>query len=89
MRVLQVGWLDGYASPKFVGKYELGTEATEQPPLRGRRGAVSPLQLKLMGYSQQTLQDTSIERQADGTLLMSFTATLGADGFPASQLSFR
>ena len=74
-----VGWLDGYASPHFVGKYRLcggvsyhGTAYPTSCPAR---------YWQLVGYAQQTLRDATIERDADGTLMMSFTATLSEDGF--------
>ena len=66
-----VGWLDGYASPRFVGKYALSSGG----------GA------NLMDYTMQTLEDASVLHRATAYngiqgLEIAFTATLGIDGFP-------
>ena len=51
-----IGWLDGWASPHFVGKYALDGKDLSQ--------------MRLMPHEQQTLQDAEI-RRVDGVLTMS------------------
>jgi hypothetical protein len=68
-----IGWLDGWASPHFVGKYALDGKDLSQ--------------VRLMPHEQQTLQDAEI-RRVNGVLTMSFTATIGANGFPGGSMSY-
>jgi hypothetical protein len=68
-----IGWLDGWASPHYVGRYTL----------TGKQLA----QVTLLPYTEQNLEDTSIQN-VNGAMVMSFTATLGgASGLHVDSLS--
>ena len=74
-----IGWLDGFASPHFVGKF-----LVEDKLIEGQTRPVA----SLMHFEDQTLRETSIEREKNGGLMMSFTATIGEHGLPGAPLTY-
>ena len=68
-----IGWLDGWASPHFVGRYVLNGKQLDK--------------VTLLPYTQQDLRDASI-KSIDGRIEMRFTATLGGTiGLPIESRS--